>query len=275
MLDKRFFPSFTPLFTRDIVVLTFHNISEYHYSWFGDLVFFLNHHYGFLDPSVLLSSAFNPNLSLSNGGPRLLISFDDGFYSSYHCTRSYLDPLGIKALFFPAYNFLLSKSLEDSTCFAQTFFFPARSLTSSDGCMRSMSLDDITSLYDSGHLIGAHTLNHPILSQCSQSEIQDEILLSKQYLEALLGSSVSTFAYPFGSFHSLDLDSVPFVRHYFNCAFTNIRGGLSSSPCRHLLFRQNISPGTSLFKIMLILNGLLNLRYFRQRSLLHSSIYDL
>ena len=274
MLGRRLFPSFSPLFTSDIIVLTFHNIPEDHYPWFSDFITSLNRHYVFLDPSLLFSSSFNPNLSLRSS-PRIVISFDDGFYSSYHCTRSFLDPLGIKALFFPVYNFLLSKSLYDATLFAQTFFFPARPLTSSDGSMRSMSLDNITSLHNSGHSIGAHTLNHPMLSQSSYVDSQDEILLSKQYLEELLGKRISSFAYPFGSLSSLDLGSITFVRQHFNSAFTNIRGGFLSSPCRHLLYRQNITPGTSSLKLKLILNGLLDFRYFRQRAGLTSFIQDL
>ena len=38
MLDRPLFSSFSPLFTSDIIVLTFHNISEDYYPWFSDFI---------------------------------------------------------------------------------------------------------------------------------------------------------------------------------------------------------------------------------------------
>jgi len=48
------------------------------------------------------------------------------------------------------------------------------------------------------HEIGAHTLTHPILTQISLQQAQQEIAGSKQWLEEMLGQAVTAFCYPAG-----------------------------------------------------------------------------
>lgn len=47
--------------------------------------------------------------------------------------------------------------------------------------------------------IGAHTVNHPVLSQLEQSELESELRESKLKLEYELQHPIEHFAYPFGS----------------------------------------------------------------------------
>ncbi len=56
-----------------------------------------------------------------------------------------------------------------------------------------LEADDVVS-------IGAHTVNHPMLSKRSLDDQQQEIADSKAYLERLLSHAVDTFAYPFGAY---------------------------------------------------------------------------
>jgi peptidoglycan/xylan/chitin deacetylase (PgdA/CDA1 family) len=46
--------------------------------------------------------------------------------------------------------------------------------------------------------IGAHTVNHYMLSNISPAKVKDEILMSKHRLESCLGKEVNHFAYPYG-----------------------------------------------------------------------------
>jgi peptidoglycan/xylan/chitin deacetylase (PgdA/CDA1 family) len=66
----------------------------------------------------------------------------------------------------------------------------------SEGLM--MSWSDVRSMAQEGASFGAHTVTHPILSRMRHDEAVQEILQSKQILEAHLGTSVSAFAYPVG-----------------------------------------------------------------------------
>ena len=48
--------------------------------------------------------------------------------------------------------------------------------------------------------IGAHTCNHPYLTRCPQSQVQEEITAAKLKLEEICGRPVTAFAYPDGDY---------------------------------------------------------------------------
>jgi len=58
--------------------------------------------------------------------------------------------------------------------------------------------EQILSLHKAGMEIGAHTVNHPILTCESDSVAKAEILESKQHLEKIIGTPLKFFAYPNG-----------------------------------------------------------------------------
>jgi phosphatidylinositol alpha-1,6-mannosyltransferase len=56
----------------------------------------------------------------------------------------------------------------------------------------------VRALHSQGFEIGAHTINHPILNECSLQQARDEIGGCKEELEAIIGGRVDSFAYPNG-----------------------------------------------------------------------------
>jgi peptidoglycan/xylan/chitin deacetylase (PgdA/CDA1 family) len=64
--------------------------------------------------------------------------------------------------------------------------------------------------------IGAHSMNHFILSRLSDDQARDEIRLSKTRLEERLGEKVSHFAYPYGRAHEAGTREFEIVRQ---CGF--------------------------------------------------------
>jgi peptidoglycan/xylan/chitin deacetylase (PgdA/CDA1 family) len=62
-----------------------------------------------------------------------------------------------------------------------------------------MSVDHIRDLTARGHEIGCHTASHKRLPTETQRIIEEEILLSRRYLERLVGA-VETFSYPYGAY---------------------------------------------------------------------------
>jgi peptidoglycan/xylan/chitin deacetylase (PgdA/CDA1 family) len=61
-----------------------------------------------------------------------------------------------------------------------------------------MSTAQLRTLHTSGMEIGAHTDRHPILATCSDADARREITTSKAWLEEVLGSRITLFAYPNG-----------------------------------------------------------------------------
>ena len=67
--------------------------------------------------------------------------------------------------------------------------------------------------------IGSHTTTHPVLSACSAATQREEIQQSKTYLEQVLGSPVTSFAYPHGGQSDYTAETVALVREAgFACA---------------------------------------------------------
>ena len=62
----------------------------------------------------------------------------------------------------------------------------------------SFGATDVRQLHNMGFDIGAHTMRHPILNECTAQEAKHEIGGSKETLEATIGSRVKLFAYPNG-----------------------------------------------------------------------------
>ena len=59
--------------------------------------------------------------------------------------------------------------------------------------------EEIRMLHAAGVRFGAHSVNHPVLTQISPADAEAEMVESKLAIEAELGGSVDTFAYPYGA----------------------------------------------------------------------------
>jgi peptidoglycan/xylan/chitin deacetylase (PgdA/CDA1 family) len=60
--------------------------------------------------------------------------------------------------------------------------------------------------------VGAHTLNHPVLSALTPKEQREEILGDRDALGAMCGRAVRTFSYPYGGLDDYTGDTVEIVR---------------------------------------------------------------
>lgn len=56
----------------------------------------------------------------------------------------------------------------------------------------------VRTLHSQGFEIGAHTVHHPILNECTRAQAREEIGASKEHLEAIINAPVTSFAYPNG-----------------------------------------------------------------------------
>ena len=71
-----------------------------------------------------------------------------------------------------------------------------------------MSWQQIRELERHGVEFGAHTFTHPRLDQTPASELEREIVHSKQFIEDKLGHAVDQFAYPYGRFDAASAEVV-------------------------------------------------------------------
>lgn len=105
-------------------------------------------------------------------------TFDDSWLSHYSNALPILQLAGIKGTFY-----LTTQPIQE-------------------GWIDFMTPSQVQTIASQGHEIADHTVTHPHLPQISSSQITNEIVNSRTYLQNLAGKSVTTIAYPYGEFNS-------------------------------------------------------------------------
>ena len=120
----------------------------------------------------------------------LWLSFDDNF-QSWHTARALFDALDVRCTFYV--NTGVFRDVAPPQ--VRLRFFQRIKHEGENG---TLTTDEAIALRTDGHVVGAHTHTHPVLSRVSPRRARAEILQSKLELEALLKEPVEHFAYPFG-----------------------------------------------------------------------------
>ena len=91
---------------------------------------------------------------------------------------------------------------------------------------RPLSVAELHALGDDGFVeIGCHTRTHPVLARLEPTTQRQEIRHARRDLEAIIGTPVTSFAYPFGRRSDYDAGTVALVRDAgFSCACANFDG---------------------------------------------------
>jgi hypothetical protein len=89
-----------------------------------------------------------------------------------------------------------------------------------------LTWDEIREMRDSGLVsFGAHTVTHPILSNCTYDQQRNELTLSQQRINKEMGESTSLFAYPNGGLVDYNDKSIELLRELgYLGAVTTIAG---------------------------------------------------
>jgi len=136
-----------------------------------------------------------------------VISFDDGFMSVFEAALPVLEHYGFSA-----------------TCFFVADKIAGCNDWDNPSARRAplMGREEIRQFIAKGHEVGSHSLTHPHLTRLDQPQTQNEILTSKQKLEALIGQPVSSFAYPYGDENAGLRQQVR--QAGYSCAVSTIKG---------------------------------------------------
>src|SRR5204862_5576929 len=90
--------------------------------------------------------------------------------------------------------------------------------------------DELRTLINSGIVeVGTHTRTHPILSKLAPSQLRDEVLGSKQIVEARLGIRVRHFCYPNGLYSDFHAGTAETVREGGYESAVTAESGLNSN----------------------------------------------
>jgi len=137
-------------------------------------------------PVIALSDAVRLDSTGAYLGPNVVvITFDDGYADNFECAAPILRHFGLPATFF------VSAGLVGT---ADRFAHDGRSPYR----FGNLRWDEVRALRDAGFEIGSHGWGHRNLADCTLDDAQKEVVSSRERIQQELGSSVRSFAYPFG-----------------------------------------------------------------------------
>ena len=93
-----------------------------------------------------------------------------------------------------------------------------------------MTAQEVRAWHQNGMEVGCHTLTHSRLTKCNQAEAKRQINLSKQQLENMISSRITSFCYPYGSNNQTIRELVEAAG--FEHAL-DIKKGLSGNPAQN------------------------------------------
>jgi len=92
-----------------------------------------------------------------------------------------------------------------------------------------LTADELKTLLAADMTIGAHSLSHPVLPKMVDALAWAEIEQSAKLIEEAIGTSIWSFAYPFGDQTSVtDRETKMAEKAGYECAFVNFDGGFGS-----------------------------------------------
>jgi len=147
--------------------------------------------------------AEGPDDHLADPSERTLwLSFDDNTRDWYEAL-DFFDRLDVRATFYVNTGVFRDEAPPD-------VLYRYADALGDDAPERTLSVAELKALRARGHVIGAHTHTHPVLTDLPLDEAVTEIRLSKEILEAHLGEPIEHFSYPYGMrrFFSDDLLAV-------------------------------------------------------------------
>lgn len=149
-----------------------------------------------------------------------ILTFDDGFADNY---RGAFLPLVKRNM--TATWFLVSGKLGASASWIKS--------NESDSALLSPA--QVVEMHRAGMEIGSHTVNHTDLSMAPEAVVTNEVRQSKSQLEDLLGTPITSFAYPYGRYNAGAIAAVNDTGYQFACS---VEPGRARPQTERLLLRR-------------------------------------
>jgi peptidoglycan/xylan/chitin deacetylase (PgdA/CDA1 family) len=124
----------------------------------------------------------------------------------------------------------------------------------------------VQEMSENGMHFGAHTHNHPILTEISLSEVEQEIIQSKLMLENRLGKPPKHFAYPLGQPKTFNPSIINLLKkHNYDLSCSTIWGTRNDSTDLYALQRVRIDSCDSMSDFIAKVKGHWNFVKFFQK----------
>ena len=201
---------------------------------------------------------------LPRHGPLFLLTFDDGFLSNYVIARDFLEPLGLRAVYFLCPSLIdFAGQQGDGAAPVWSGALPPGGNRSKQGPL--MQWRHVISLCESGHTIGAHSYSHARLRGLPEAALSREVLSCHDRLEALIKGPVEWFAYPYGDIDSIDEKALCYIVSRYRYCCSGVRGPNTAATSRFAILRDHVDLSAAHSYQSLILDGGLDWLYISRR----------
>jgi peptidoglycan/xylan/chitin deacetylase (PgdA/CDA1 family) len=246
-------------------VLIYHDIPCLDFDKFESQLKFIAKEYGFIRPDDLENILSG---KVRYKGTKVLLTFDDGFRSNALAAEKILEPLGIKAIFFVSTGFINAADRETQKLFIKERFcydhFASEGIPDE---MTPMSWYDLKSLLKKGHMIGAHTINHRLLTEVESEEtLRFEIIECGRLLQEKLDVAIEHFSFPFGDIESINHRAMEIVKGRYKYCYSGVRGNNSVLTPPHAILRDSVTPDDPISYIRFMIEDGLGLMYKKRAS---------
>lgn len=124
--------------------------------------------------------------------PTIAFTFDDGFEDCYTHIAPALEKFGINAMFF------INPGFADAANHNEEYIKHFTEITTESPGKRPMSWKQIKELQQRGFKFGAHTIDHYMINDNNQEELEHQIADCKKMIEEQLQTPCDYFAFPYG-----------------------------------------------------------------------------
>ena len=233
-------------------MLIYHDIAPCDEDKFARQIDWLSKHWAFITPSVF-DEVMSGKKQLEQNS--LLLTFDDGFFSTRIVVEKILNPRDIQALFFIVSDFYDISDIRSARELIAANMYPDQDIDTLPLHLKNMGKNDLEYLIDHGHMIGAHTATHARLSAIPKTDLQQEIVKSADKLEQDLGITVNHFAFTFGDLASFSSSALSVARDRFKFVFTGMRGNNNQNTPHWAIRRDSMQSTDSLMLSGAFLQG--------------------
>ncbi len=143
--------------------------------------------------------------------PVVAFTFDDGFEECYTVFAPVLEEFGVNALFFINPNYV-----DGNDDYINHF----NDVIVRTPGKRPMRWKEIEELERRGHVIGAHTMDHYMISNGTNDELRYQIIECKGIIENHLGHSCEYFAFPYGQLKHASIESIEMACDNYKYVFS-------------------------------------------------------
>lgn len=218
----------------ELVVICMHSTPADRIEDFKTIISFLDKRFVYL-PAAEVEQFFSKEY---NQGPYYTLTFDDGLSNNLRSAQ-WLAETGKTATYFVVPDFIESK---DQAAYYQTHIRPVidRAIDHEEEDVTAMSWEQLKTLRDFGHIIGAHSASHRLHHLMAEDELQYELVDAKKRIEDALGESIQVFASPNNTLFSVNESCAKLINAHYSFHHITVPGSFIERRDPRMIYRRNI-----------------------------------